>query len=198
MLPTQSGCTLGRMSRINEITKQIEALKKEQCELQAASAGGAVDNYFFEGAAGAVSLSDLFGDHSDLVLVHNMGHTCPYCSLWADGFSGQLHHILQRSAFAMISPDEVEVQKAFASKRGWKFTMAQDKEQRFSKDMGYLRPYDGSDENSFWPGVTSFHKSPDGKLFKINQAIFGPGDDFCPVWPFLNLLKGGAGSWEPR
>ncbi|HJT09252.1 MAG TPA: DUF899 family protein, partial [Candidatus Nitrosotalea sp.] len=43
-----------------------------------------------------VNLSKLFGKKKDLIIVHNMGKTCPYCTMWADGFNGLLPHLEDR------------------------------------------------------------------------------------------------------
>ena len=40
-----------------------------------------------------VRLSSLFGEKDELILVHNMGRGCPYCTMWADGFNGVLPHL---------------------------------------------------------------------------------------------------------
>ena len=32
-----------------------------------------------------IKLSQLFGTKKDLILVHNMGKSCPYCTMWAEG-----------------------------------------------------------------------------------------------------------------
>ena len=49
-----------------------------------------VEDVVFESEVGPVRLSELFGEHDDLVIIHNMGASCRYCTLWADGFSGYL------------------------------------------------------------------------------------------------------------
>jgi len=33
---------------------------------------------------GPVRLSELFAGKADLIVIHNMGTTCPNCTLWAD------------------------------------------------------------------------------------------------------------------
>ncbi len=66
----------------------------------------------------------------------------------------------------------------------------------FVKDMGFWEesgPYPGP-----WPGVSSFHKDHDGKIYRVAKGHFGPGDDFCVVWPFFDLLENGANGWEPK
>lgn len=70
-----------------------------------------------------VRLSDLFGRHEDLMVVHNMGSSCPGCTLWADGYNGVHHHVVTRAAFVVSSPDPPDVQEAFAASRGWRFLM---------------------------------------------------------------------------
>jgi hypothetical protein len=32
----------------------------------------------------------------------------------------------------------------------------------------------------------------------VGRAEFGPGDDFCAVWHFFDLLPEGVDGWEPR
>ena len=84
-----------------------------------------------------VALSDLFGKKEDLILIHNMGRSCPYCTMWADGFNGVLEHLEDRAAFVVVSPDAPPVQKQFAKSRDWRFKMVSSKETAFSKDMGF-------------------------------------------------------------
>jgi len=44
-----------------------------------------------------VRLSSLFGSNKDLILIHNMGRQCSYCTMWADGFNGVLDHMYRFS-----------------------------------------------------------------------------------------------------
>jgi predicted dithiol-disulfide oxidoreductase (DUF899 family) len=69
---------------------------------------------YIELFTGSVQLSDLFGEHEDLIVIHNMGVSCPYCTLWADGFNGLIRHLEDRAAFVMVSPDPPDIQKEFA------------------------------------------------------------------------------------
>jgi predicted dithiol-disulfide oxidoreductase (DUF899 family) len=80
-----------------------------------------VSDYTFATADGTVRLSALFSGNRDLIVIHNMGTTCPYCTLWADGFNGISDHLASRAAFVVSSPDRPEVQKKFAAGRGWRF-----------------------------------------------------------------------------
>jgi predicted dithiol-disulfide oxidoreductase (DUF899 family) len=144
--------------------------------------GGPVADYELSGWDGPVSLSELFGDRDQLILIHNMGFTCPYCTMWADGFNGLLPHIEERAAFTLASPDAVEQQKKGAAKRRWQFRMVSTRGSSFSKDLGF------EDEGSPTPGVSTFVRGPDGTIRRYAAASFGPGDRFCSVWSFVDLL----------
>lgn len=177
--------------RIRGLEKQIYELKQELTKARTDASPETVSDYAFETVDGPKKLSEMFGGMDDLLVVHNMGKRCNYCSLWADGLDGYFPHIAGRAALVLVSPDDPETQRAFAEERGWRFPTASDMQGSFTNDMGYVK------EDGHWPGVSAFHKSEDGTLTRKNTAIFGPGDDFCPVWPLLELLEGGKKDWEP-
>src|SRR5438874_12537398 len=52
----------------------------------------------------SVALSSLVGDPRDLMVVHNMGQSCRYCTMQADGFNGPSPYLANRSAFSLVSP----------------------------------------------------------------------------------------------
>ena len=140
-----------------------------------------------------VKLSELFGDKTELLVVHNMGKHCNYCSLWADGFIGHANHIQERCAFVLCSNDAPETLASFAKERGWNYPCVSGKNSGFAKAMGYK-----TDDGSVLPGVSAFHKQPDGSIVRTGKDMFGPGDDYCPVWPFMDLIQGGPADWQPR
>lgn len=156
-----------------------------------------VQDYRLHGPDGAVRLSELFGDKPDLILIHNMGTGCPYCTMWADGFNGVLHHLEDRSAFVVVSPDSVETQQEFRRNRGWRFRMYSAQGSTLFKDMGFE-----SDEehygSSAMPGVSVFHKSDDGSIVRVASDFLGPGDAYCSVWHLFDLLRDGVGDWEAK
>lgn len=137
-------------------------------------------------------LSSLFGNKQDLILIHNMGKTCPMCTMWADGFNGVLQHLGNRTAFAVISPDNPKTQKKFAKSRNWKFRMLSAYENNFIEDMGF-----GSNKNP-GPGVSVFHRTKDGKIFRVAKDKFGPGDNYCIVYHLFDLLPKGSEGWMPK
>jgi predicted dithiol-disulfide oxidoreductase (DUF899 family) len=185
------------MKTIEELENEIAAKTKKLNELRRRSASEVVKNYQFRDSRNATkTLAELFGSRPDLMIIHNMGSTCPYCTLWADSFNGMLDHFLSRTAFMVVSHDPPKVQQAFAKKRGWRFDMVSDETSEFTKDLGFFRKYDG--QMGFWPGFSTFFKGADSKIVHVASASFGPGDTYCGIWPMLDLLESGLQDWEPK
>jgi len=181
-------------AELEKAEENLVKAKERLAELRRRQPRQEVTDYTFKGWDGSqVTLSSLFGDKKDLILIQNMGKGCPNCTMWADGFNGVLHHLEHRAAFAVISPDDSETQKKFATGRGWRFKMCSGQGSSFAKNMGFQ-----SDKGGYNPGVLTFRKESDGKMYRISQAGFGPGDDFCTVWHLFDLLKDGPAGWEPK
>jgi predicted dithiol-disulfide oxidoreductase (DUF899 family) len=179
--------------RTDELESRIQQLQSELAELRAARPAEEVPDYAFRLPGGArTTLSALFGKRDRLVLIHNMGRSCPFCTMWADGFNGLLPHLRDGAAFVVSSPDDPETQRAFAASRGWTFPMVS-APREFIAEMGFVDPEEG-----LMPGVSTFVREGDGRIVRTGRAEFGPGDAFCPVWHFWELFPGGAGEWEPR
>jgi predicted dithiol-disulfide oxidoreductase (DUF899 family) len=173
---------------------ELSACRKKINDLQRKlSHDVTVDYHFLDGDGNEISLASLFGDKDDLIVVHNMGKGCAYCTLWADGFNGVFHHLENRTSFAVVSPDKPEIMKSFADGRGWKFRILSNAGGTFSKDMGYE-----NDKGGPLPGMSTFHRDADGNISRVAHAPFGPGDDFCAVWHMFDMLKDGQNSWQPK
>jgi len=182
---------------IDDLEHEVEAAKQRLTEARKRRPREQVQDYLLKDSDGAdVRLSELFGSKEDLIVVHNMGTGCSYCTMWADGFTGILPHLLDRAAFVVCSPDKPEVQKRFAAKRNWNFKMISAHGSSFIRDMGFWE--DDGPHPGPWPGVSTFHRDPDGRIYRTGKSHFGPGDDFCAVWPFLDMLQEGAKGWEPK
>ncbi|MCU9614893.1 DUF899 family protein [Caldibacillus lycopersici] len=183
-----------------DIFAEIEALEQEiidkknkLIELRKSVPRLEVKNYLFKDSLNQnVSLLDLFGGKDELMVIQNMGKSCAYCTMWADGFNGVYHHIIDKAAFVLASPDSPEVQDAFAAERRWQFPMVSTMGTSFKEDLGFVK--DGYP----YPGVSTFHKDADGKIFHVADAPFGPGDDFCVVWPLFDLLASGQKGYHPQ
>ncbi len=87
--------------RLAQYRRQISDLRGKIREVQQSVEPEEVGDYTFATRDGPVRLSQLFGDKASLFVIHNMGASCPYCTLWADGFNGLLPHIENHAAFAV-------------------------------------------------------------------------------------------------
>ena len=170
----------------------IAAIRGKMRDVQAEVEPETVRDYDFTTVDGPVSLSDLFKDSNDLIIIHNMGASCPYCTLWADGFNGVYPHLASRAPFVVCTPDAPKAQWQFANGRGWRFPMVSHMGTSFAADMGYR-----GDSGRWIPGISVFRKNGN-TIFRVSDTGLGPGDDFCSVWHFLDLFPEGRGEWAPR
>ena len=180
------------MKQLAAYREQIAELRRKMREVQAAIEPDPVANYVLATPSGPRSLADLFGDRRDLFVIFNMGTSCVYCTLWADGFNGFYPHIADRAAFVVASPDPPEVQQRFAAGRGWQFPMVSHRDTTFAADMGYR-----STEGRWKPGVSAF-KRDGARILRVADTGLEPGDDFCTLWHLLDLLPEGPADWHPK
>lgn len=178
-------------TEITNLAKQIFELKQQLNKLQSDNPGTEVKDYSFSTMEGNVSLKDLFGDKDKLMLVHNMGQGCRYCTLWADGFNGFLPHLESVMSVALVSKDAPEVQRDFANSRGWRFRLA-------SHGGGdYIQEQTVLDGEKNMPGVVVYEKQG-GKIVRKNSSVFGPGDSYCSMWDLLGLAGLSEADWTPQ
>jgi predicted dithiol-disulfide oxidoreductase (DUF899 family) len=178
--------------KLADYRRQIATIREKMRDTLATVEPQEVADYEFATTDGSVRLSQLFGDHEDLILIHNMGASCSYCTLWADGYNGIHQHVVARAAFAVTSPDRPDVQKKFAQSRGWQFPLVSHAESTFAADMGYR-----SAKGGWIPGVSVFKRSGN-TIARVSDTGFSPGDDYCTLWHFFDLLPGGVGDWPAK
>ena len=105
---------------IAALEKEIETKKKELIEARRSLPAVAVENYELKNPDGSsVRLSELFGSYDEMILIHNMGTGCSYCTIWADGLNAFWPYFKTKCAFILTSPDPVAKMAQFASSRGW-------------------------------------------------------------------------------
>ncbi len=175
--------------KLADYRREIAAIREKMREALATVEPQEVRDYEFGSVEGPVRLSELFGEHEVLILIHNMGVSCSYCTLWADGYNGIHQHVVTRAGFVVSSPDRPAVQHKFAESRGWKFPMVSHAGSSFAADMGYV-----SAKGGWMPGVSVFRREGH-TIERVSDTGFSPGDDFCALWHFFDLLPGGVGEW---
>ena len=173
------------------LEKQLHELTTRLNELRKTSAGVTVPNYTFATLDGEVTLLGLFGDHDRLLLIHNRGQGCRYCTLWANGLNGFIPHLESAMSVVLVSKDAPDLQRNFANSRNWRFRLA-------SHGGGdYIQQQSVSVGESNTPGVVVYER--DGDLIKRkNAAEFGPGDVFCSIWNLLAMAGFGISDWTPQ
>jgi predicted dithiol-disulfide oxidoreductase (DUF899 family) len=179
-------------AKLAEYRHEIAALRGKMRALQAEIEPEEVADYSLTSAAGPIRLSELFGDRDTLIVIHNMGRSCPACTMWADGYNGVASHLESRAAFVVTSPDDPATQAAFASSRGWRFRMISHHGSDFAEKMGYR-----SEQGGWLPGISVFRKAGD-RIMRVSDQRLGPGDDFCSVYHFLDMLPEGSADFRPK
>ena len=177
--------------KIASIERQIFELTRELNQLRSQSEGEEVRNYSFETLNGPVTLLDLFGKRDTLLVIHNMGQGCRYCTLWADGLNGFVPHLESTMALALVSKDAPDVQRRFANSRGWRFNLA-------SHGGGdYIQEQTVMDGSNNAPGAVVYERNGDA-IYRKNACVFGPGDLYCPMWILLGMAGRGEKDWTPQ
>src|SRR6266404_5213081 len=141
--------------------------------------------YVFDGPTGKVTLADLFGGKSQLIVYHFMfgpswKEGCPHCSFWADHYDSVNIHIGQRdTAFAVVSRAPLKEIEPFKKRMGWKFKWVSSFNTDFNFDFNVsftpdqikgktaiynFAPLDMDiDERE---GVSAFYKDKDGQIYR--------------------------------
>lgn len=181
-------------TKIAEKEKELIKVKRELLDLRKQHPGFSVHDYTLTSTQGKeVSLSQLFQDKNELIVIHNMGKSCAYCTLWADGFNGFANHFESRAAFVLTSPDDDQTLAEFKQQRNWHFECVSTKGTTFKEDLGF------KDEKGYvLPGVSILLKEEDGSIKHYTKAAFGPGDDYCSIWSLFDLLPDESKDWRPR
>lgn len=187
--------TENEISEIDRLGLEIMQKSAEIAKLRQAQSPVEILDYPFRTIEGATTLSALFGTRDKLLVVHNMGQGCRYCTTYADGINGVLDHLEDAMAVVVVSKDPPQVQRAMAKDRHWKFRMASHEGAAYMADQCKMAGYDNC------PGAAVYEKSIDQgntKILRRAQTPFGPGDFFSPVWPFLSLAGLGEADWTPQ
>jgi predicted dithiol-disulfide oxidoreductase (DUF899 family) len=180
--------------KIIELEDEILRKKMELNELRKKVKPKPISNYTFRSNLDlSLDLTDLFGEKNELIIVHNMGNSCQFCTMWADGFNGIYKHLEKYAGFVLESSDTVNEQTKISEERGWTFKMISSLDTTLKYDLGFTKK-DGTPI----PGISIIEKQADGTLFQKAKAQFGPGDDFCIVWHVLDLLPSDVIRWSPK
>jgi predicted dithiol-disulfide oxidoreductase (DUF899 family) len=183
-------------SAIETLQQEIFEKQKQLKELRLAQPLEEIKEYTFKNKQGEeVSLDSLFEEGDELLVIHNMGKKCAYCTMWADGFRGYSEMLSDRMPWVLTTPDDFETMKEFLVSRDWNFNSLSFHGTSFARDLGF--EFDKEGKTFYWPGVSALIKK-DGKIFRTAKDSFGPGDLYNPAWHFFDLFPKGANKWNPK
>ncbi len=192
--------------------KELTRLRDEIVEARQALPWERVDtDYVFEGADGPESLSDLFGDASQLIIYHFMfdpewDEGCISCSFLADHFDPITIHIEQRdAAFAAISRAPLDKLQAYRERMDWQFEWLSSNANSFNFDYrvsfsiedvdASRREYNYALQSQFdgaeAPGLSVFNKDESGEIFHTYSTYARGLEDFLGAYRFLDVLPKG-------
>lgn len=181
----------GDMSELETLERELMEKALKLAALRRAQTAPEIKDYDFQTLDGPTTLSGLFAGRDRLLVIHNMGQGCRYCTLWADGINGVLDHLEDAMAVALVSKDAPETQRRMAMDRRWRFRIASHGGGAYMKEQCGLEGYDNL------PGAAVYEKS-DGKIVRRGRTLFGPGDLYSPVWHFLALGGLEERDWTPQ
>ena len=180
-------------SEIAQLEKEIAEKKTQLKALKQSEPHMPVNNYEFVKKDGkSVSLLELFGNKEELIIIQNMGKSCSYCTMWADGFNGVYQYLAHKAPFVLASPDSPDVQTALAKERDWQFPMISTMNNTFKHDLGFVL------DGQIYPGVCVFRKTTEDDIYLVASDFFGPGDNYSTPWHFFDLLPSGSKDFNPN
>jgi predicted dithiol-disulfide oxidoreductase (DUF899 family) len=183
-------------STINRLQEEIFQKQKALALLIKSQEPERIQNYAFKNTENEpVHLLDLFEGKDELVLIHNMGKSCVYCTMWADTLSGSYPIIKNRVKIVLTTPDDVPEMLEFSNSRHWKIPCFSYYGTDFSVDLGFASDKEG--RRCYEPGF-SILTQKDGKIFRTAKDRFGPGDVYCAPWHLFELLPKSLDGWHPK
>ena len=155
------------------------------------------DDIGSDGKPGNVTLSELFADGKDSLIIYNMmfprhknddrpkaqsGLTanlprhegpCPSCVAFLDQLDGMVPHLEQTMNFVVVAKAPIERLMAFATDRGWKhLKLVSSASNRFKNDYG-AEDADGQQQ----PMCNVFHRTAEGiRHFWSSEMLYVPAD----------------------
>jgi predicted dithiol-disulfide oxidoreductase (DUF899 family) len=160
-------------------------------------------HYAFEGAAGEVTLPDLFEGRRQLLLYHfmfgpNQDVGCDGCSMFVDQI-GHLAHLHARdTSFALVSRAQIEKVAAYKERMGWTIPWVSSFNSEFNVDFGVgpETPQEGVYQDGETFGLSAFLRDGDDvyrTYFTTARGVEALGS----VWTFLDLTPlGRQENWE--
>lgn len=190
-----------------EFTKLRDELSAKRRELPWVEV---TTNYEFDTSEGKKTLSELFGDKSQLIVYHFMygpgwEDGCPGCSFVSDQFDGALLHMTPKDvAFVAVSRAPLAEFQGFKERMGWKFPWISSAGTDFNYDFGVSFKRETLDagpvmynfkvqpiKSEEQPGLSVFVKDADGRIFRTYSSYERGLDLLLGTYNLLDLTPKG-------
>ena len=168
------------------------------------------NEYIFKGTNANHTLSELFGNHSQLIVQHFMfgsdwAEGCTSCSFWADNYNGTEKHLAARDiAFATISNAPLDRLQAYAERLGWSFPWYSAEGTSFGLDFNVTFDDSAKQKNQIdynyktqnWyteelPGVSVFARDEAGKIYHTYSTYSRGLDSLNGAYHYIDLTPRG-------
>ncbi len=188
------------------LRRHIERVAEQRRKLP--PGGEVTGGYRFESERGPVTLAEMFGDKSTLIVYSYMfgpqrARPCPMCTSLLASWALKVPDIEQRVALAVVARSPIERLRAFKEERGWsKLKIYSDLDGAYTRD--YVSAIDadipaynvftraGGTIRHFWSA-------------EMNEEMSDPGQDPRgapdpdPLWTILDTTPEGRGTdWYPK
>jgi predicted dithiol-disulfide oxidoreductase (DUF899 family) len=184
----------------DELSRQRRTLPWEKVEKR----------YEFDSTRGKVTLAELFGGRSQLIVYHFMfgpgwQEGCKSCSYLADHFDGSAIHLANRdTTLAVVSRAPLAEIEAFKRRMGWKFPWVSSFDSDFNFDYHvsftpeerssgkvYYNYATGEFPSEEGPGASVFAKDAGGEVFHTYSSYARGLDILVGAYNFLDLVPKG-------
>jgi len=192
--------------------KEITRLRDELYEERRALPWVIVDKeYVFHGPNGDETLSDLFGNNSQLIVYHFMyapgwEEGCPGCSFISDHIDGANLHLAHHDVTLLaVSRAPLADFQAFKKRMGWKFKWVSSHGNDFNFDFGvsftkecfaqgpvyYNYALKTTENEGEAPGASVFYKDEDGTIYHTYSTYARGGDILINTHNYLDMTPKG-------
>jgi predicted dithiol-disulfide oxidoreductase (DUF899 family) len=193
------------LAKEKEFTRQRDRLSAERRELPWVKVE---KKYVFDGPSGKESLSDLFGNSSQLLVYHFMfgpewTEGCPSCSFWADNYNGITTHLKHRDvSLVAISKAPLEKLEAYKKRMEWNFKWVSSLANDFNsdyhvsftpeeKDTAYYNFEHRGFPSTEAPGISVFIKDENATVFHTYSCYARGLDMLNGAYHLLDLVPKG-------
>lgn len=198
---------MAHLAKEKQLTRMRDELSRERREMPWVKVEKA---YVFDGPEGKVTLGELFGKHSQLVVYHFMfdpawSQGCKSCSFVADHYNPAVIHLAHRDvALVTVSKAPLKKLMEFRKRMGWTFEWVSSFGNDFNRDfhVSYTqqeltsglavynydrRPYPITE----LPGMSVFFKDDEGNIFHTYSTYARGLDIFLTTYQLLDLVPKG-------